>query len=87
MGSKSPDDRRPATPSEVFYVVQTTAGAVGYRRHRLRSPLYQTRQQAQIRLMRLQMASPGCRSYSVWSSTTYVEPAQWLYEVVMSRGS
>lgn len=26
-------------------------------------------------------------TYSIWKATTYVEPAEWLYDVVVADGS
>lgn len=80
-------DDRPSVPLEVFYVVQTSSGAIGKRRHRVCPPLYETRHQAQIDLIHLQAASSGRGTYSIWKATTYVEPAEWLYDVVMANGS
>ena len=71
----------------MFYVVQTTAGLIGKRHHLVCPPLYETRRQAQIELMLLQTASPGSGTYSIWKATTYVEPAEWLYDVVVADGS
>jgi hypothetical protein len=84
--SASTDDR-PPVPPEVFYVVQTTAGAIGKRHHRVRPPLYEARHQAQIELIHLQTAGSGSGTYSIWKATTYVEPAEWLYDVVVADGS
>ena len=80
-------DDRPPAPLEVFYVVQTTAGVIGKRHHRVCPPLYETRRQAQIELMHLQTTSSGSGTYSIWKATTYVEPAEWLYDVVVADGS
>ena len=80
-------DGRPAAPLEIYYVVQTTAGVVGKRHHRVCPPLYETRYQAQIELMHLQGASSGSGTFSIWKATTYVEPAEWLYDVVVADGS
>lgn len=84
--STSTDDR-PTAPLEVYYIVQTTAGVIGKRHHRVRPPLYEMRSRAQLELMHLQAASPGSNTYSVWKATTYVEPAEWLYDVVVADGS
>jgi hypothetical protein len=84
--SMSADDR-PTAPLEVYYIVQTTAGVVGKRHHRVRPPLYEMRSQAQLELMHLQAGSPGSGTYSIWKATTYVEPAEWLYDVVVADGS
>jgi hypothetical protein len=77
----------PAAPPEVFYVVQTTAGLIGKRQRLACPPLYETRRQAQIDLMLLQTASSGSGTYSIWKATTYAEPAEWLYDVVVADGS
>ncbi len=74
-----------AAPVDVFYVVQS-AGIVGERNHRLRSDLYETRPQAEAQLVQLRHADSG-GSYSVWKSTTYIEPAEWLHRVVRSDGT
>jgi hypothetical protein len=74
-------------PLEVFYVVQTTGDVMGRRHHRVRPPLYETRHQARIELMHLQAAGPGVGTLSIWKATTYVEPAEWLYDVVIADGS
>ena len=74
-------------PLEVFYVVQTTGDVVGRRHHRVRPPLYETRHQARIELMHLQAAGTGDGTLSIWKATTYVEPAEWLYDVVIADGS
>jgi len=80
-------DDRPAAPLEIYYVVQTTAGVVGKRHHRVCPPLYETRHQAQIELMHIQAASPGSGTFSIWKATAYAEPAEWLYDVVVADGS
>jgi hypothetical protein len=72
------------TPAEVFYVVQST-GAPGRREHHVASVLYETRAQAHTELARLSAAHPG--DYSVWKSTTYVEPPQWGYVVMRADGT
>jgi hypothetical protein len=77
---------RPSVPLEVFYVVQTSSGAVGKRHHRVCPPLYETRHQAQVDLIHRQTASSGTGTYSIWKATTYVEPAEWLYDVVVANG-
>jgi hypothetical protein len=74
-------------PLEVFYVVQTTSGAIGRRQHRICPPLYETPRQAQMQLTHLRGAAATSGTYSVWRSTTYVEPADWLYDVVVADGS
>jgi hypothetical protein len=72
------------TPAEVFYVVQST-GAPGRREHQVASVLYETRAQAHTELARLSAAHPG--DYSIWKSTTYVEPPQWGYVVMRADGT
>ena len=74
-------------PLEVFYVVRTTGGVVGKRQHRICPPLYETPQQAQMELMHLRGVASNSGTYSVWKSTTYIEPAEWLYDVVIADGS
>lgn len=86
-GRSASTDHRPTVPLEVYYIVQTTAGVVGKRQHRVHPPLYEMRSQAQIELMHLQAACPGGGTYSVWKATAYVEPAVWLYDVVVADGS
>ena len=78
---------RPSVPLDVFYVVRTSSGAVGSRHHRVCPPLYEMRRQAEIKLKHLQTASSGRGTYSIWKATTYVEPAEWLYDVVVADGS
>jgi len=73
------------SPLEVFYVVQS-ADVVGERNHRLRSDLYETRPQAAEEIARLRHADSG-GNYSVWRSTTYIEPAEWRHRVVRSDGT
>jgi hypothetical protein len=84
--SAKTDDGRPV-PLEVFYVVQTSAGVVGKRHHRVCPPLYETRSQAELELTHLQAAGSSVGMYSVWKATAYVEPAEWLYDVVAADGS
>ncbi len=69
---------RPSVPLEVFYLVQTSSGAVGKRHNRVRP---------QVELVHLQTASSGRGTSSIWKATTYVEPAEWLYDVVVANGS
>jgi hypothetical protein len=73
-----------ATPGDVFYVVRTT-GTPGRREHRLASILYEARPHADAELARLSAALPG--DYSVWKSTTYIEPARWGHSVMRSDGT
>ena len=74
------------TPTEVFYVVQSTGVELGERSHRLCSALYETRRQAESELSRLRTAKP-LGAYGVWKSATYIEPAEWLHRIVRSDGS
>jgi len=80
-------DDHSSVPLDVFYVVQTSSGAVGSRHHRVCPPLYEMRRQAEMKLIHLQTGSPGTGTYSIWKATTYVEPAEWLYDVVIADGS
>ena len=80
-------DDRIVAPLEVFYVVETTGKVIGKRRHRIRSLFYETRPQAQAELLQLQAASACADDYGVWKSTTYIEPAEWLRDVVMKDGT
>jgi hypothetical protein len=80
------DDGLPV-PLEVFYVVRTTGDVVGKRHHQICPPLYETPHQAQLELTHLRGAASAGGTYSVWKSTTYVEPAEWLYDVVIADGS
>jgi len=50
-------------------------------------PLYETRHQARIELIHLQAAGTGSGTYSIWKAMTYIEPAEWLYDVVIADGS
>lgn len=84
--SASTDDP-PTAPLEAYYIVQATAGVIGKRQRRVRPPLYEGRSRAQIELMHLQAACPGGGTYSIWKATTYGEPAEWLYDVVVAEGS
>jgi hypothetical protein len=87
QGDSANADDCPSAPLDVFYVVQTTAGLIGKRHHRVCPPLYETRRQAQIELMLLRTTSSCRGTYSIWKATTYVEPAEWLYDVVVADGS
>jgi len=71
-------------PVEVFYVVRST-GAPGRQEHHVASVLYETLAQAHTELARLSTAHP--RDYSIWKSTTYVEPPQWGYVVMRADGT
>ena len=88
-GVKRPTDAgdQLVTPAEIFYVVQTTGKGIGKRHHRVRSLLYETRRQAQGELLQLRAASAGADTYDVWKSTTYIEPAEWMSDVVMNDGT
>ena len=76
-----------AVPLEVFYVVRTTGQVVGKRNHSICPPLYETPHQAQMELTHLREEDCANGSYSVWKATTYIEPADWLYDVVVADGS
>jgi hypothetical protein len=67
--------------------MQTTGGVIGRRHHRVCPPLYETPRQARVELLRLQAAASGSGTYSVWKAATYIEPAEWLYDVVTADGS
>jgi hypothetical protein len=71
-------------PAEVFYVVQST-GVFGRREHQVASLLYETRADARTELARLCAARAG--DYSIWKSTTYVEPPRWGYAVMRADGT
>lgn len=70
-----------AAPLTVFYVVETTGQVSGERHHRVSSHLFETSSQAQTELARLQLANAG-GVFSIWKGTTYIEPAEWLYDVI-----
>jgi hypothetical protein len=76
----------PAAPIDVFYVVQSSGKVVGRRDHKVISPLFETRSQADAELSRIKSLRKGA-VLSVWSRTTHVEPAQWLSDVVMADGT
>lgn len=80
-------DERTPVPLDVFYFVQTTAGVIGKRLRRVCPPLYGTRQRPQIELMHLQTAGAGSGTYSIWKATTYLDPAEWLHDVVVANGA
>jgi len=86
LRSLSTGDHTPV-PLETFYVVQTTAGIIGKRHHRACPPVYEKRQRPQIELLHLQAMGAGGGTYSIWKATTYLEPAEWLYDVIVSDGS
>jgi hypothetical protein len=87
QGRAASAEHRAPVPLEVFYVVQTTAGVIGKRHHRVCPPLYETRDQAQIALKQLRTTGSGGGTHSIWKATTYLEPAEWLYDVVAADGS
>jgi hypothetical protein len=72
-----------AAPLTVFYVVETTGQIHGQRHHRVRSHLFETRIQAHTELTRLELTNAG-GTFSVWTGTTYIEPAEWRYDVIMA---
>ncbi len=67
--------------------MQTEGGVIGRRHHRICPPLYETPHQAQVELLRLRATGCGSGTYSVWKAATYIEPAEWLYDVVTADGS
>lgn len=79
-------EHHPAAPLDVFYVVETTGQVSGERHHRVRSLLFETPSQANKERTRLQKASAH-GTFSVWKGTTYIEPAEWSYDVVMADGT
>ena len=80
-------DNGPHVPLEVFYVVRTTGEAIGKRHHQICPPLYETPSQAELELRHLRAEPSSSGTYSVWKGTTYIEPAEWLYDVVIADGS
>ena len=76
---------RRTAPPDVYYVVQSS-GTVGRRDHRVISPLYETRSQADEELTRLR-AEKKKGVLSVWARTTSSEPPLWLSDVIMADGS
>lgn len=75
-----------AAPLDVFYVVETTGQVDGERKHRVCSPLFETRPQACKALAGLRATrAPG--TLSIWKGTTHIEPARWSYDVVMENGT
>ncbi len=72
-----------AAPLTVFYVVETTRQAGGERHHRVSSHLFETSSQAQTELARLELTNAS-GVFSVWKGATYIEPAAWLYDVIMA---
>ena len=77
---------RSSAPLDIYYVVETAPGDVGERHHLLSSPLYETRGQAEAELERLAAVHAGTE-YTVWKSSTYVEPARWAHDVVLADGT
>lgn len=75
----------PEAPLEVFYVVRTT-GRHGERDHNVRSILYEKRLHAEVELARLRSSDPS-GTYDIWHAATYIEPATWLYDVLLSDGT
>jgi len=86
QGRSATIDDRLTAPLEVYYVVQTTAGVIGQRHHRVHPPLHKPRRQAQIELLHLQAACSG-GTYSIWKTTAYVELNEWLCDVVVADGA
>jgi hypothetical protein len=74
-----------ASSSDVFYVVRSN-GRHGERDHFLCSAVYETLRQAEPELARLRDSDPS-GTYSVWKSTTYVGPQEWLHRVVRADGT
>ena len=87
MQRPTDSDDQLVAPLEVFYVVQTTGKVIGKRHHSVRSLLYETRHQAQAELLQLRAANAGADTYDIWKSTTYIEPAEWMSDVVMDDGT
>lgn len=85
MSSKSPSHSQDqqAAPLTVFYVVETTGHVSGERHHRVCSHMFETRLQAHTELTRLELGNAS-GSFSIWKGTTYIEPAEWLYDVIMA---
>lgn len=78
-------ERQITTPLDVFYVVETTGRINGKRHHTVCSSLFETRRQAETEQRRLQVGTERS-TFSIWQGSTYVEPAEWLYDVVMADG-
>lgn len=81
---KTGDDQ--AAPLAVFYVVETSGQVMGERHHRVCSHLFETTLQAHAELARLELANAS-GAFSIWKGTTYIEPAEWLYDVIMADGT
>ena len=73
-------------PPDVYYVVQTLGTVMGEREHRLSSALYEAPSQAHAELARIATAKAG-NAYSVWKGSTYIEPARWAHDVVLTDGT
>jgi hypothetical protein len=67
--------------------VRTTGGPIGKRHHQICPPLYETSRQAEMELIHLRAAGTSSGAYFVWKAVTYVEPAEWRYDVVIADGS
>jgi hypothetical protein len=74
-------------PLEVFCVIYTTCGPIGERHHQVCPPLYETSRQAEMELIHLRATGSSNGTYSVWKAATYIEPAGWLYDLVVADGS
>src|SRR6185312_14236277 len=81
---KTGDDQ--AAPLAVFYVVETAGQVIGERHHSVCSHLFETSFQAHTELARLELANAS-GAFSIWRGTTYIEPAEWLYDVIMADGT
>ena len=79
-------EQQTAAPLDVFYVVETTGQVTGERHHHVRSLLFETPFQANNERTRLQIANARS-TFSVWKGTTYIQPAEWSYDVVMADGT
>ena len=77
-----PQDHQ-AAPLDVFYVVETTGQVSGERRHSMASHFFETSFQAHAELRRLELANAS-GTFSIWKGSTYIEPAEWLYDVIMA---
>jgi hypothetical protein len=73
-------------PSDVYYVVQTVGTIIGERHHCLFSSLYESRDHAHAELARVAAANAGSE-YSVWKGSTYIQPARWARDVVLTDGT
>ena len=87
-GSCKSEASEQAAPQKVFYVVETVGEVIGERQHRVRSPLYESRQDAAAEFERLRKtAGTADKNYSIWSSVAHTEPADWNQDVVNANGS